>query len=119
MITRVDYGLSADGYFDSLDPDQQPLALKLRDLILDTVPTAAESIKWGVPVYQHDKLFCSIRVSRHHVGLQFFDAGVSLDDPDKLLEGSGKKLRHIKIRSEADIQHDLFRHWIRQAAGLT
>jgi len=118
MKSRADYGLSADAFFDALEPDQQPQALILRDLILDTIPNARESIKWGVPVYEDNKLICSIRASRRHVSLQFFDAGASLDDPDKLLQGSGKKLRHIKIYSEADIQRSLFRHWIRQAAGL-
>jgi hypothetical protein len=36
-----------------------------------------------------------------HVNLGFFH-GVDLPDPDGRLEGTGKKLRHIKIRTLAD-----------------
>jgi hypothetical protein len=36
-----------------------------------------------------------------YVNLGFFH-GVDLPDPDGLLEGTGKKLRHIKIRTLAD-----------------
>ncbi|HIA27826.1 MAG TPA: hypothetical protein EYN79_06870 [Planctomycetes bacterium] len=39
----------------------------------------------------------------------------SLDDPDGLLEGSCKKMRHVKIGSKSDIKRKRFSAWIREA----
>jgi len=45
--------------------------------------------------------YAYIGVQGSHVNLGFYH-GASLSDPDGLLEGTGKELRHIKIRSVAD-----------------
>jgi hypothetical protein len=39
----------------------------------------------------------------NHVNLGFF-LGAELDDPKALLEGSGKKIRHIRIEASADLR---------------
>jgi len=116
MQDRNDYGLPANTYYGDIDRKLKPLAMTLRELILETIPDVTESIKWGVPVYQQQKLICSVRANRQHINLQFFDVGTSLDDPDNLLEGSGKKLRHVQIHSEKDIRKNQFRRWLKQAA---
>lgn len=38
---------------------------------------------------------------RGQVNLRFF-RGTSLDDPEGLLEGTGKAMRHVKVRSIED-----------------
>jgi hypothetical protein len=40
--------------------------------------------------------FCYISVSRNHINLGFM-YGAELPDPETLLEGSGKLLRHVRI----------------------
>lgn len=100
MKQRSDYGSKAEQYFSALDESIRPLALDLRNLIVKALPEASESIKWGVPVYEQDGLVCAIRATREYIALQFYTAGISLNDPDGLLEGTGKKLRHIKIRKK-------------------
>lgn len=119
MTQRADFGDQADEYFAALDEDIRPLALAVRSLIRATIPQATEVIKWGMPVYVTDNPMwvCSIRAGSGYVALQFGEIGTSLEDPDGLLEGTGKKLRHVKIRSEEDIQPELFASWIRQAAA--
>jgi hypothetical protein len=42
--------------------------------------------------------YAYIGVQKSHVNLGFY-YGAILPDPDGLLEGRGKKLRHLKIRS--------------------
>jgi hypothetical protein len=42
--------------------------------------------------------FCYLAPQRDRVNLGFFH-GSDLPDPDGLLEGTGKKLRHVKVRS--------------------
>jgi hypothetical protein len=46
--------------------------------------------------------FCYIGAYRDHVNLGFY-YGAELSDPEHLLEGSGKKLRHIKVREIEEI----------------
>ena len=36
-----------------------------------------------------------------HVNVGFFN-GTALDDPTRLLEGSGKRMRHVKLRPGVD-----------------
>ena len=42
------------------------------------------------------------RYSRAHVNVGFF-CGTELKDPARLLEGTGKYLRHVKVRSGSEI----------------
>ena len=116
METRKDYGTTADGFFDSLNGAVAPLARALRALIRRAIPTASEAIKWGMPVYETHKLVCAVRPAEDYVALQFYSSGTTLPDPDGLLEGTGKRMRHVKIRTRADIKKDLFISWIQQAA---
>jgi hypothetical protein len=43
-------------------------------------------------------LFFAIIPHTAHVNLQLAD-GVDLPDPDGLIEGTGKRIRHVKVRS--------------------
>jgi len=113
---RPDYAKKPDSFFNSLKGHQALLARELRRMIHQALPHVSESLKWGMPVYEQDKLICSIRPAKEFVALQFYQSGTSLSDPDGLLEGMGKKMRHIKIRSKKDIRKRLFIKWIKQAA---
>ena len=61
-------------------------------------------------------LVCALRAGKGYIALQFYFIGIVLDDPDSLLEGSGKKMRHVKIWSTKDIKTQLFTSWIKRAA---
>ena len=45
----------------------------------------------------------SILLAKDHVSLCFIDDGPSLPDPEKLLQGSGRVVRHIKLRAAKDL----------------
>jgi len=117
MKAREDYGTAADDFFKSLRGTAASLARELRVLIRKALPDATESIKWGMPVYEAGKLVCAVRPAETYVALQFYGSGTALPDPDGLLEGTGKKMRHVKIRSRGDIRRDLFTSWLRKAAA--
>ena len=89
----------------------------MRALILKVVPDATESIKWGTPNYEKNGSICSIRSGKGFVALQFGPIGTSLEDPEGLLEGTGKAMRLGKVRSDADLKKQLFTSWIKQAAN--
>jgi hypothetical protein len=47
-----------------------------------------------------------------------FDRGSELSDPNKLLEGKGKQMRHIKIYKESDIEEKNVAHFIKESHSL-
>ena len=59
--------------------------------------------------------FCYIAPQSKHINLGFM-YGAELDDPDGLLEGTGKLLRHIKIRSVDDLRVPAVRGLIEQSS---
>ena len=59
----------------------------VRELMHDFCPTACVE----------DAAFGYVNAFRSHVNVGFFQ-GASLDDPAGLLEGSGKRMRHVKLR---------------------
>jgi hypothetical protein len=60
---------------------------EVRELMHDGCPTAC----FG------DAAFGYVNVFRSHVNVGFFQ-GASLRDPERLLEGTGKFMRHVKLR---------------------
>jgi hypothetical protein len=64
---------------------------------------------------------CMIVVFRNHVNLTFPE-GAELDDPDGVLKGTGKRMRHITLKQPADVNRPEVRAYVRRArahAGLT
>ncbi len=47
-----------------------------------------------------------------------FYRGTELKDPKGLLEGSGKSMRHVKVRSLKEIDTEYFTELVKQAASL-
>ena len=103
-------------------PEAQALALELRQLIRQLLPKAEEKIYrgWGVADYGSGgsgRGFLSIGPQKGYVNLYFMD-GVELPDPAGLLEGTGKRLRHVKIREPQDLKNRSLHTLIRRAARL-
>ncbi len=86
------------------DPDKLAILQKLRLIITKQFSATNEEIKYGGIVYLLDKfLFTGLFVRKNHISLEFVN-GSEMNDPDKLLEGTGKFRRHLKIRSINDIK---------------
>lgn len=99
-----------------LDPQKRSLFFKLRALVKKTLPKAVETVKWGNIVYLLDgKNLAWLFFAKDHVDFGFF-MGAKLKS--KLLEGTGKGLRHIKVRTQADVKVPEFKKLLREAAKL-
>jgi hypothetical protein len=82
---------------------QRSVVVALRALVREAAPGLQESVKWGKPVYGRGTAnLLSLIAHKSHVNLQLFN-GATLPDPDGLLEGTGKGLRHVKCRSVDDV----------------
>src|SRR5262245_56836219 len=92
-----------DKIIEKMPLAQQEIARALRAIIRQAVPGLTESIKWGNACYANGSNVCSIIPYQSHVNLAFFQ-GTELDDPEGLLEGTGKAMRHVTVRSVGDIR---------------
>ena len=108
---------AVDDYIARLEPPQKDIARALRRLVRAAAPDAQERISWGNPCYYIDGPVIYIAASRDHVKLGFFQ-GASLTDPHGLVEGTGKGMRHVKVRSQGDIRAAELTALIQQAAAL-
>ena len=104
-------------------PEAKALALELRRLIQRLLPKARERVYkgWGVADYGFEasggRGFLSIGPQKRYVNLYFMD-GVDLQDPASLLEGAGKRLRHVIISRSEDLKSRDLHALVRQAAQL-
>ena len=111
---RDDFGASTDRYFAEQPPEKRVLLEKLRALVAKGVPGADATIKWGVPFYQKNgKNVCAISAFKEHVGINFFAPPSVLVDPKKKLEGGGKSMRMLKVRSASDIDSASIQRWLK------
>ena len=88
-----------------LKPDLRDISSTLREVIVglhkDYVEIVWENQKiasYGVGPKKMSEHYAYIAILKNHINLGFYH-GASLADPDGLLEGTGKRLRHVKIRS--------------------
>lgn len=62
--------------------------------------------------------FCHIPIYSKHFNLGF-NKGTLLDDPEQLLQGTGKLIRHIPIQTMADFQHSKVKSLIQAAINFS
>ena len=72
-------------------------------------------IGYGVGPKKMSEHFCYISVSKNHINLGF-NYGSDLPDPKKLLQGSGKKYRYIKITQPDQLDNPAIRELILAAS---
>ncbi len=76
----------------------------VRELLHDGHPTACVG----------DAAFAYVNAFTAHVNVGFF-RGAEIADPDGLLEGTGKFMRHVKLRPECDVDSTALRKLIETA----
>jgi hypothetical protein len=90
---------------DDSNLEVQAIARHLRQLIIEIYPEVIE-VPWpkqgiagyGVGPEKMSEHFCYIGTQSNRVNLGFF-YGADLTDQEGLLEGTGKNLRHVKVKS--------------------
>ena len=106
-----------DSWLVALEPPLRRLAEALRRLIMEACPGMEEAIKWGNPVFEREGKVCYLAATRAYVSLGFFN-GAALSDSEGILEGTGKKMRHVKLRNLSEIRGDSFSRWVRESVEL-
>ena len=112
--------LSMETFLAAYSPEVRDLTLKVRTLVLDVIPDAVEQvdapsklIAYGFGLKYAD-LICVIMPLKSAVNLGFY-RGTELPDPKGLLEGTGKRSRHVKIETEDEIENPALRALLKAA----
>lgn len=97
------------------------LALGLREMVLEEAPVAIEKlfrvyalVFWYSLTGRMVDAFVQVVVYPKGVNLMF-NRGAELNDPDGVLVGEGKIIRHIKVRRPEDLKNRHLRKFIRAA----
>src|SRR5262245_27095598 len=105
------------------DPAVQTLGLGLRTVVLEEMSPCHEYIfamrsKVVLLYSASEKVIadcvCSVAIFRHHATLSFHH-GADLTDPQRLLRGTGKSLRHIRVARLEDLDRTQIRKLLREA----
>ena len=109
-------------FLKRFDPPIRELALAARELVLKVLAPPHESIldvyalamNYGFSEKMKDQVVY-IAVYTKHINIGFH-RGAAMDDPLKVLAGDGKQMRHISIKSEAELGTPILRDYLRRAA---
>jgi hypothetical protein len=107
--TRTTISIELEDFLEEYKPEVRNLALELRDLInevdsdvIEQIDKPAHLLAYGyAKTYTH--LMCVIILYKDYVNLGF-PRGIDLPDPEGLLEGTGKRARHVKITDLEQIE---------------
>jgi hypothetical protein len=94
------------------------VAKAVRSLVKKAVKGVEEYVNpWKIPSFDSNGPLCCFMVGKEHVTFAFM-RGAALSDTEKLLEGTGKGVRHVKLRSVADVKRPAVKKLIVEAAKL-
>ena len=104
-------------WLDSVEESEQTLAASVIAFIRESLDDADETVKWNNPCFVVAGSNCLyVSAQDGYVNLGFYE-GTSLDDPAGLLEGTGKKMRHVKVHSSDELDNPALTDLVRAAAN--
>jgi hypothetical protein len=113
-VARADFGKPVEPWFKKLHPEPRAIAEKLHQLVMSAEPSLRAELKWGMPCYSKNSMVCALMKAKAHVSI-FFHRGKLLADPKKLLSGSGKTVRSMRLTTVKDIPAAAVRKFVKGA----
>ena len=87
-------------------------------MFLEAAPELRESIKWGNPCFEKKlRVFYLASQGNRYVTLGLWQ-GALLANPEGLIEGTGKRMRHVKIRTAEELEAPEVERIIRAAVEI-
>lgn len=96
------------------DDEKFNILQELRKVVFKNYKNTDERMMYGGIMFSLENDFGGIFASKNHVSFEFTN-GFIMKDPKKLLEGTGKFRRHLKIRSLSDIKDKKVDFFVKQA----
>lgn len=105
-------------FLDSCPPDQREIIQQLRKIVKKNMPEAHEMVYHRALGYSFssspfDRIIY-IALATNHITFGFFFGG-HFPDPNHLLEGEGKRMRHVKIKSMDEANNPVLEDLIKEA----
>jgi hypothetical protein len=116
MAVESSRGADVDRFVAGVEPPLREIVAALRATVRKTAPELREEIVMGIPTLSLRGYVCYIAPYTRHVNLGFH-RGAQFPNPPPILEGTGKGLRHVKIRTPAEAQTPEVRALIRVAVA--
>lgn len=118
MRTVLRSGALIEAWFDMLTDEQRPVARALHSAVSAAAPSLHATVRWGNLVYQHEGINAvAIVPHKSHVNLQLFK-GAPLAAQYSQLEGSGKGVRHLKLRQAEAVDAELIGRLVNDAIDV-
>lgn len=109
---------AGNAYVRDDNPALQKVVRGLRSLVKAAVPGTKITVNsWGIPTFETKDPFCFYMAGKNHITFGFH-YGTSLNDPEGLLEGTGKNIRHVKLRAIEDLKKKGLKNLVLAAARL-
>ncbi|MDP9468161.1 MAG: DUF1801 domain-containing protein [Chloroflexota bacterium] len=108
---------TVDEYIVAFDDWRTDAMKRLREVVKEGAPHSAVGIKWAQPVWEWNGPMIWMKAYPKHVNIGFW-RGTEMDDPHKVLQGDGERMRHIKITTVEEIPADALRDLVKQAVKL-
>ena len=112
--------MTPEELFAPYSPEVRAIAERARALILSVYPDAVEQvdgpdhlIAYGRGLGMKEQLWY-VAPFKAHVNMGFM-RGTEQDDPSGLLEGTGKRMRHVKLRPGKELDDDALNDLIEAA----
>ncbi|MCU0436117.1 MAG: DUF1801 domain-containing protein [Bacteroidia bacterium] len=114
--------MKIENFLSHYDPKVQDICRQLRKVALELLPETEEilfegwkNISYGTGESRMDKdLIIYIAPFKDSVNLGFF-RGANLPDTKRLLKGTGKQLRHLKLKSMTEYEAEDIKQLILEA----
>ena len=104
VAKRADLNAPGEVAIERLPGEKREAARHIHAMILRLVPGAIAKVKWGNACYfENERAFAVLYETKGGVNLGL--PGATLADPDRLLHGAGKIMRHVKLANRADAEH--------------
>ena len=100
------------------DLEKFTIVEKSRKIVFSEYPKVSERIMYGGIMFTLDNDFGGLFVSKNHVSFEFSN-GNKFKDPEKLLEGTGKFRRHLKLKSATDVKNKKVSYFVKQASDAS
>ena len=106
---------------EKMPPEVQRLLIAAHDLLQETLPPSAScAIKWHLPVYSLNRIFCYINRHKDHITIGFWQGFKLSPKPGVLLDENGKlkQIRYLEIRRIEELYSDTFLQILQEAIML-
>lgn len=100
-------------YISEASEEQRKIMEAIRSIIHQEVPSVQELFKWSRPVFATTTDFAYFKTAKSYLTFGFFKFE-KIKDNVHLLEGTGKDMRHIKIRKVDDLNAEIIKNWLAQ-----